>query len=94
MVGNPNRPNSSKQGRRSKKSAGLPLLDPSQGLSVSRPMSAAGERAKTVVIPGFDSEKVADFWIEKYAKPCPFFNALEKVHVGKLSKLIRGLLLC
>ncbi|GMH74484.1 hypothetical protein TL16_g06479 [Triparma laevis f. inornata] len=67
----------------------FPRLDASAAFSAvsgrtgqSRPMSAAGERSKTVRIPGFSSEKAADFWFERYGTPCPFFNALENIQVA------------
>ncbi|GMH46930.1 hypothetical protein TrRE_jg2110 [Triparma retinervis] len=56
-------------------------LSASHGLSHSR-LSVQGLRAQTVTIKGFDSARAADFWLAKYGSPCPFFNALENVHVA------------
>ena len=57
-------------------------LDASHALSQSRAQSVQGARAATVGIQGFNNERAADFWLHKYGTPCPFFNALENVHVA------------
>ena len=57
-------------------------MDASHALSQSRAQSVQGARAATVGIQGFNNERAADFWLHKYGTPCPFFNALENVHVA------------
>jgi serine/threonine protein kinase len=51
-------------------------------LASSRPASAGGARNKTVQIRDFSSEKTAEFWRERFGATCPYFNALENVHIG------------
>ncbi len=54
----------------------------SQQSGVSRPRSAAGSRALTVNIPGFDLTIAAGFWEGRYGTACPYYNALEGVGVA------------
>jgi len=51
-------------------------------LRKTRPRSASPGKRNQLCDTGFDSVVVANFWMEQYNMPCPYYNSLEALHVA------------